>query len=68
MNRHRQRDRLRPKTGISGRQASPVDDFVGCGEKRLRNVDTEGLRGCNIDGEVKSCELLDRKIGRFRPF
>jgi hypothetical protein len=37
-------------------------------EKRLWDAYTERLRGCTIDGKVKSCGLLNRKIGWFRPF
>jgi hypothetical protein len=53
---------------MNGSQAGLVDSFVGCGENRLRDADTERFRRCAIDGNVKSCELLNGRIGRLHPF
>jgi hypothetical protein len=49
------------------RSTSSFDHLVGAGEHRGRNFEAEGLRGRQIDDEIKLGRLLDWQVGRLCP-
>jgi hypothetical protein len=47
--------------------AFSLDHLVGAQQERLRDRQTEGLGGGQIDDEIELSRLLDRQVGRLSP-
>src|SRR4029077_11997296 len=60
------RPRRQPARGARG--GSLLDDLVGAGEDRWRNLQAERLSRLEVDHQFESGRLLDRQIGRLSAF